>query len=514
MDTRRLSVWLVLSLFLVSSVFAAEGSSGRSDSSGSAGVSVDVTARGGTSDDDDDDTEATVSAEVKASAKVSESEAKRIAAAETGGKATDTDTDTFEGKTVWEIEIQKDGKEADVLVDMETGAVLAVEWEEDDDTDDSDEKEGKLERMEGKLLDIRARQKAHVEASEGRCAESKKPENCKRAIENRLEAIAKLEQKDLELLEKLREKRVDIEEKQKELKVKALKKFDAEGKARVVAKAKVDEAERAFKEAKDKFNAENDKQKADRKKFVDVRTEWKEKCASDTDAEGCAELEARLRTHLKDYLVHTLGSITGKLEELKTSIQSSETLSEEEAKAALADVEAQLKVAAELSAKVEALNAESTQKDIDGLVKDVRELWNDAKHPLKLHGVKVVNSRMGGVLVRSERMNLKLAHVLERMTEKGVDTTAVDGLVAQYNQKLTDAETSYKASQDLLKEAARLSGEKRVEKVQQAHAELKKAQVSLKEAHDVLRDIHAQLKKQRQTELLTEVEADTALTVG
>ncbi len=68
-------------------------------------------------------------------AKITELEAKQIAEQETGGKVTDVDTDRIKGRDAWEIEIKKNGKEADVLIDMETGAVLAVEWETDEDDD-------------------------------------------------------------------------------------------------------------------------------------------------------------------------------------------------------------------------------------------------------------------------------------------------------------------------------------------------------------------------------------------
>ncbi len=68
-------------------------------------------------------------------AKISEEEAKEIAVAETGGKVTEVDTDRKNGRDAWEIEINKNGNYADVLVDMETGEVLAVEWEDEEDDD-------------------------------------------------------------------------------------------------------------------------------------------------------------------------------------------------------------------------------------------------------------------------------------------------------------------------------------------------------------------------------------------
>ncbi len=84
-------------------------------------------------DEDDEDDETRVSS---ANARITEEEAKRIAEDETGGRATEVDTDRVRGRAAFEIEIRKNGKEADVLVDMETGEVLEVEWEDEEDEDD------------------------------------------------------------------------------------------------------------------------------------------------------------------------------------------------------------------------------------------------------------------------------------------------------------------------------------------------------------------------------------------
>ncbi len=79
---------------------------------------------------EDDENEVKVSSD---NAEITEEEAKEIAVAETGGKVTEVDTDRKNGRDAWEIEIKKDGNYADVLIDMETGEVLAVEWEDSDD---------------------------------------------------------------------------------------------------------------------------------------------------------------------------------------------------------------------------------------------------------------------------------------------------------------------------------------------------------------------------------------------
>ncbi len=80
----------------------------------------------------DDENETQIS---RANAAITEEEAKEIAVAQTGGQVTDIDTDRKYGRDAWEVEIHTDGAYADVLIDMQTGEVLAIEWETGEEDD-------------------------------------------------------------------------------------------------------------------------------------------------------------------------------------------------------------------------------------------------------------------------------------------------------------------------------------------------------------------------------------------
>ena len=66
---------------------------------------------------------------------LSEEAAIEIALAEVPGQVRETELENEDGKMVYEIEIiaAADGKEMEVEIDAETGAVLEVEAEDDDD---------------------------------------------------------------------------------------------------------------------------------------------------------------------------------------------------------------------------------------------------------------------------------------------------------------------------------------------------------------------------------------------
>lgn len=83
-------------------------------------------------DEEDDDKEELVSSSGR---KVTEEEAKKIALREIGGTVTDIEMDRDGGKNIWEVEVTKSGKQADVLIDLETGEVIEIEWEDEEDDD-------------------------------------------------------------------------------------------------------------------------------------------------------------------------------------------------------------------------------------------------------------------------------------------------------------------------------------------------------------------------------------------
>lgn len=355
-------------------------------------------------------------------------------------------------------------------------------------------------------VDVRVKQREHFEAAIEKCNEVRDAEACEEKLQERLELVEKLKEKDIERLEKIREQREEVAAKLEELKNKEhFVQFKLEGaKARLIAKERMENAEKKFEEAREHFDEAREKQRDEHSAFVEARTKWRVECRS-TGSEECTALDEELKARVSGYLQHTLESIIQQLEKVKQRIESSDTLTEEEAARMLADIDAKLAQAEALKEKVE---NELTKEELQSLVEEIRELWNAVKHDLKLHAGRVVNSRMGGILVQSEKMSVKLTKVLERMAEQGADTTTVEELVTQFNAHLDASTVAYEEAQNLFKEAAGLKGEARGSKVREAQARMKAAQDALQEAHSVLQDVHKVLKEQRQLETLEDVEED------
>ena len=70
---------------------------------------------------------------------ISAEQAKGLALQQVKGEVTDVEASKINGRYVYEVEVQTNGEETDVLIDMLTGAILGVERETQDENDDEDD---------------------------------------------------------------------------------------------------------------------------------------------------------------------------------------------------------------------------------------------------------------------------------------------------------------------------------------------------------------------------------------
>ncbi|PIN75852.1 hypothetical protein COV18_01580 [Candidatus Woesearchaeota archaeon CG10_big_fil_rev_8_21_14_0_10_37_12] len=89
-------------------------------------VYQDIDETGDDSDESDDD-DIPVDKEVLRRARVTQEEAKMIALSQVPGRVTDVEAERKRGKDAFVVEIRDGGDEIDVVIDIETGAVLGIE---------------------------------------------------------------------------------------------------------------------------------------------------------------------------------------------------------------------------------------------------------------------------------------------------------------------------------------------------------------------------------------------------
>ncbi|MDP4012417.1 MAG: hypothetical protein Q8R00_02320 [Candidatus Nanoarchaeia archaeon] len=393
------------------------------------------------------------------------------------GSQEDADTDTSTDKPAEETDIQRRMAKAEA----ENNKIAA--------------------RKIADIRDLATRFKAIRDHQEDRlmnaveiCREkAENPERCARLYTARLELVKKLSEKDLERLSRVQAKKEEHKEDVDALRTKEnFRKFDKElQKARVITTEKFERARSKFNEATDEYKEALGNYEKARGKATKLKDVLKE--CEDSDTEECKLKLSEHKVQTKEFLLHAADVILAQLEKMKSRIESSEDLSEEEASKMLERINSRMEEIREARAAVEDLNADSSREQIKQAAEKIRKAWANIKHDVKKDVEEVVNSRVAGIIVRSKHLETKLHRMLEKMAEEGTDTSQVESLVADFNAAIDEASKYYDQSLESLKA---FKGEKDADLVREAHDLRKKAHESLVKANSILKDIHKALKAQ------------------
>jgi len=407
-------------------------------------------------------------------------------------------------------EHEKETRALRIAVKSDAGVRVGDDTDGSGSTEKSTNGRAVSARVEAKA-EFRARHLKLLEEASKRCDDKEDAEACKVRLNKRLTLVNSLDEKAALRLEKFTERREEVSAHIAELRANAaFKKFRADAKARVVAAGELKSAEDRFVKAHDKVEDARLKQKENLDGLTEKQKQWKEDCAENEESESCKELHAEMVLEVKAYFSHVLDAQAALIEKITERVKGSETLSEQEVTdmlSKLGDLTAQI---TEVRAEVDALSETSTRDDVKAVRDNVKELTKAIKLGVEFHSGHVVNARIGGILMSSEHLRERLAKVLERMTENGADTTELDALVETFDGLLKEASTAYEEAQALFEQAATLTADERAEVLKEAQDKKRVARDKLQEAHKVLREIHAQIKEQRQTDVLEEVTVEAS----
>lgn len=355
---------------------------------------------------------------------------------------------------------------------------------------------------QGKFENIREHQKNMLMHAVELCREkAKDPARCEDMFNKRLALVAKLTEKDLERLTRITERQKEHEKDLDDLEAdEDFHKFGKEGKARDIAEQKMENAHAKFNEAEDKFMKVLSEHKEAKEKAAKLKDVLKECETSDTE-----ECKQKLKDHkdeAKRFLLNAADAIIAQLEKIKARVQASEDLSDEEVNELLSRLDAQISEVRDARATIENLTPESSRADIKEAAKKIRVAWGKIKQDVKRDVEHLIDSRIGGIVVRSKHLETKLDRILAKMAEEGRDTSAVESLVADFNAALDEAKQHYEGALAKYKE---FKDNKDENTLKQAQDLRKQAHESLKKAHETLKQIFKTLKAQGKER---ELEAD------
>lgn len=367
--------------------------------------------------------------------------------------------------------------------------------------------ERRIEIVE-KKADLLERHKAQISRLISEC-ENKGAEivECKEKFENRLRKLESLPEDSKLRLAQFQERK---ERKKKELgeleqdKNFSKHKRELKFKARLINKAKLEDARKGLIRAKLEFKESN--LKLDNAKLrLEEAKKLDKACKENNQSEDCKKAKVELLAAAKEHFISQADHIIKTLEKIKSRVLGSEDLSDEEETKLIAEIDAEVAKINDIKSRI---NSAQNKEELLKAAKELKEEWNKIRHQVKRFAAMVVGSRMSGIIVTSKHLEVKLDKVLVRMTENGKDISEVQPLVDEFHKEIELARTEFKDAQELWAKVK--AGEDKNLTVQQAQDKLKEVREHLKKAREILWKIIQKMDKGA----LKEVEAENKLEVS
>ena len=255
----------------------------------------------------------------------------------------------------------------------------------------------------------------------------------------------------------------------------------ANGKEKLMDKIKDIKQERQqvkgdYLQAKDKYIEARQIFLEQRQDFIKERMKLLN--CTDNETSDCKDARAQIKVKALSYLAGIADVVLESLNNAKARVEASNMSDKEDVLATLDE-----RITAVEDAKATIENSNSTQ-EIKDAIKDIRKAWVDTKPVLKGAVDKVVNERIGGIIVQSERLSAKLDKIITRLESKGYNTTNASALVADFKAKIAEAKTHYEAAKSKFN----------AKDIEAGHAAMVKAHQNLKEARVILKEIVSAIK--------------------
>lgn len=260
---------------------------------------------------------------------------------------------------------------------------------------------------------------------------------------------------------------------------------------------------------KNKQNRENAREKyAEAKgKLADSKEKLKD-CKGKTDDTACTEEKAKAKKNAKDFLLNSADRVLNLLEKTKERITNSD-MNEADKTASLAKIDARIAELAGARETVEQMGDDATKEEIQEASRLIKDAWKGTNKDVKEEASKLAASKIGGVLVQIERLQAKLQNTVNKLKEKGKDTSAIDAIMSDFNAKIDAA----KASQATVQEKFSTGNVKEgTAAMKEAHKSIKEARILLKDAVRKIAKVNAgqKVKEGLETETAQEQAAEQA----
>lgn len=368
-------------------------------------------------------------------------------------------------------------------------------------------------RVMTRAQDIKDYQKEKLQIALRMCQEdAEDSQTCQQQIQERLQLVENLGEEAIQQLQNIEARKVQAMEKIKEMKQnEELRKFKVkvgnELKARIISKGDIEAARVKYNQAKLRYESAVMNYDSAKAGFDAAKAAL---AACDSD---CDQLEADIKEQAKAYMLTVIERIREQLNKAGAKVEETAELTDEEAAESETAVEAELADMDALEAEVEAITEDTPKEDISALALKIRNKWADETRDEVVRTAGFLQAaKMGGVHVQLRQLSQNMESTMAKMAEQGIDTSAVQSLVDDFNTKLGSVEATYLGAVAKFKEAS-AAGETQARKgaLTQAQTQMRAANQGLVQARETLRSMVQQLRAQNSLDELEEDESDQIL---
>lgn len=217
-----------------------------------------------------------------------------------------------------------------------------------------------------------------------------------------------------------------------------------------------------------------------------------QKCKGKSDA-TCTEERRNARKHAQQFMLNAADRMLGLLEKTKERIQASD-LSEEEKAEVIADLEDRMEDIASARETIDETTEAATTDEIKESAKMIRDSWRKANKEIKQKASRAAVGKIGGTLVKIEKLEIKLERTVAKLKEKGYDTTPIEVMMQQFEAKIQEAKDEHALAMEKFQAG----------NANEATVNVRAAHAKIKEAHKLLKDVVRKIRKATQGESIQE----------
>lgn len=186
----------------------------------------------------------------------------------------------------------------------------------------------------------------------------------------------------------------------------------------------------------------------------------------------------------KDFLLRADEAMIGHIEVVKARVDSSEVLSEEDKQDILDELDGYITW---LEDKQPEIEAATTKEELVDIAQAVRDKWLEIRGSVKKIAGLMLSAKIDRILERGENVSARVDARIQELKEKGVDTSELEALLDDFNEKLDLAKEKNEAAKEKFREIEDIKDADQL--LREGHEFIKEANSYLREAYSDLRDI-------------------------